>query len=70
MLLPSTDKLIGAFQTVCLLQLNDRMQLQQAGCAAVFEPEGSLYHQGECYSMLLALLETFQPMCPGAYLCC
>lgn len=30
-----------------LLQDNDRMQLQQAGCAAVFEPAGSLYHQGE-----------------------
>lgn len=30
------------------IQDNDRMQLQQAGCAAVFEPAGSLYHQGKC----------------------
>lgn len=32
------------------MQDNDRLQLQQAGCAAVFEPAGSLYHQGQCVS--------------------
>eukprot|EP00878_Enallax_costatus_P026378 GHUV01028309.1.p1 GENE.GHUV01028309.1~~GHUV01028309.1.p1 ORF type:complete len:119 (+),score=21.17 GHUV01028309.1:175-531(+) len=26
--------------------VNDRRQLQEAGCSAVFEPDGSLYHQG------------------------
>lgn len=26
------------------VQMNDRLQLQAAGCAAVFEPEGSLYY--------------------------